>query len=48
MSALIIYHSIHHGNTEKIARAIAEVLKARLVKSDEADINTLSDYDLWA
>jgi len=46
MSTLIIYHSIHHGNTEKIAHAMADVLQAKLVKSDEVDLNSISHYDL--
>ena len=29
------YESIHHGNTEKVARAIAEVLGADLKKANE-------------
>ena len=35
MNALIIYTSIHHGSTEKIAQAIADVLNARIVKPSE-------------
>jgi len=46
MKTLIIYNSTHHGNTEKIAVAMNEVLNAELVKSDEVDITTLSKYDL--
>ena len=46
MKTLIICVSVHHGNTEKVARAMAETIHARLVKPDEADINTLSEYDL--
>ena len=33
MRTLIVYHSEHHGNTEKIARAIAPILDAELLKS---------------
>jgi flavodoxin len=33
MKALIIYISIHHKNTEKIAKVMAKILEARLVKS---------------
>lgn len=46
MPVLIIYHSIHYGNTEKIAQAMADVLKAKLVKSDEVDLDSISYYDL--
>ena len=37
---------MHHGNTEKVAKAIAEILDAELVKPHEVDITTLSKYDL--
>ena len=30
MKALVIYESVHHGNTKKIAEAIAAVLDAKL------------------
>jgi len=46
MKTLIIYQSIHHGNTEKIAKVIANVLQARLVKPQELDISTVAEYDL--
>jgi len=46
MKTLIICVSIHHGNTEKIAKAMAEVLNAKLVKPSEVNINELSKYDL--
>jgi len=46
MKTLIIYNSTHHGNTEKIAKVMAEILNAELVKPDEVDITTLSKYDL--
>jgi len=36
--ALIIYHSEHHGNTEKIAKVIADVLKAKTIPSDKVEI----------
>lgn len=44
--ALIIYVSIHHGNTEKIARAMAEVLNAKLVKPWEVGPKDVLKYDL--
>ena len=46
MKTLIIYISIHHSNTEKVAKVMAEVLNAKLVKLYEVDTTTLSKYDL--
>lgn len=46
MKRVIIYESVHHKNTEKIARVMAEVLKAELKKPGDVDINSLNDYDL--
>ena len=46
MKALIIYISIHHGNTKKIGKAMADVLGGELVRPGEVNINKLSEYDL--
>lgn len=46
MKTLIIYESVHHGNTEKIAKAMAEILKAHMVKAKDLNSNSLRDYDL--
>jgi len=46
MKTLIICISMHHGNTERIAKAMAEILDAKLVKSNEVHINDLLEYDL--
>jgi len=46
MKALIVYVSVHHGNTEKVARAMAKVLDAVLLQVREADANTLGQFDL--
>ena len=46
MKTLIIYISTHHGNTKKVAKAMAEVLNAELVKVYDVDITALSKYDL--
>jgi len=46
MKTLIIYISIHHRNTEKIAKAMAEVLEAKLVKPNEAYVKDLLECDL--
>lgn len=44
--ALVSYVSIHHGNTEKVAAAIAATLNAHLVPVNEADAGTIEQYDL--
>ncbi|HTX86542.1 MAG TPA: flavodoxin family protein [Candidatus Nanoarchaeia archaeon] len=46
MKTLIIYQSIHHGNTEKIAKKIGEILDADLKKPDEVKPEDLANYDL--
>ena len=46
MNALIVYDSTF-GNTERLARAIAERLgSARLLRAEEADARDLAGYDL--
>ncbi len=44
MKTLIINKSIHHGNTEKIARRMAEVLDADLIEPKE--LSDIGEYDL--
>ncbi|MEM3392008.1 MAG: flavodoxin family protein [Candidatus Bathyarchaeia archaeon] len=46
MKALIIYSSVHHKNTEKIAQAMAEVLNADLVETQNAKAEDILKYDL--
>jgi len=46
MKTLIIYASVHHKNTEKIAKIIAEELDAELVKAPLKDDIDVSKYDL--
>jgi flavodoxin len=46
VKTLIIFLSIHHGNTEKIARVMGKALKGELLKPREVDLNTLFEYDL--
>ena len=46
MKTAIVFVSIHHGNTEKIAREIANILEAKLLKAEEADPKSLSEFDL--
>jgi flavodoxin len=45
MKAIVIYTSIHHGNTKKVAEVIAKALKAKLVDLTKATPN-ISKYDL--
>ena len=50
-NAIIIYDSVY-GNTERVARALAQGLeksgtvKATLVRASEADVGRLSEYDI--
>jgi len=46
MKTLIIYMSVHHGNTEKIAQAIASELGADLIKATEAKAEIINNYDV--
>ena len=46
MKSLVIYISIHHNNTKKIARVMAETLSARLLRLQELEKNTIVEYDL--
>ncbi len=46
MSVLIIYKSYHRMNTEMVAKAMAEVLGAKLVKAGEVKPEDLAAYDL--
>ena len=43
MRVAIVCKSIHHGNTKKIADAMAKVLKAKVIEPEGA---SLDDYDL--
>ncbi len=45
MKTLIVYVSIHHQNTEKVAKVMAEVLGADLVPIGQAQPDTLTAYD---
>ena len=47
MRTVITYVSLRHGNTEKIAKAIANVLQAELLKPEEVTPDTLSRIDLF-
>lgn len=46
MKTLIIYKSIHHQNTKKVAETIAKVFRADLVEVDQIQVNSLPKYDL--
>lgn len=46
MKTLIIYTSVHHSNTEKIGKVIAESLNADMVKAENLNLDDLSGYDL--
>lgn len=46
MKVLIIYKSYHRKNTEMVAKAIADVMNATLVKVEDARIEDLANYDM--
>ena len=46
MKTLIVYASVHHQNTEKVAKVMAEELGADLVSIGQAQTETLTAYDL--
>ncbi len=48
MKTIIIYTSTHHGNTEKVGKAIGEVLNADLhsLEKENASSISLEGYDL--
>ncbi len=46
MKVLIIYQSVHHGNTKKVAEAMAGILGATLATPGDVDVNALGEYDL--
>lgn len=46
MKTLIIYESVHHGNTEKVAKAMAGEIGADLKTPVEVDVKDLDKYDL--
>jgi flavodoxin len=48
LKTIIIYTSTHHGNTEKVAKAIGEVLKADLhsLEKEKGSPINLAGYDL--
>lgn len=44
--ALLICASFHHNNTFAIAQAIGAELDAKVIKPNEFDVETISEYDL--
>ena len=46
MRALLIVSSYHHGNTLKVAQAIADRLQAQVISPEQVKRETLSSYDL--
>ena len=46
MKVLIIYISVHHGNTEKVAKAMPNTLDAALLQVKQANASMLEQYDL--
>ena len=46
MKTLIICISIHHGNTKKIAKVMADILSADILEPVDVDTNNLEEYDL--
>jgi flavodoxin len=46
MKTLIIYVSIHHGNTERVAKVMANVLGTDLLPVKQVDARMLEQYDL--
>jgi flavodoxin len=45
-NVLIICQSIHHGNTLKVAKVLAEQLKAEIKKPSEVKSTDIKKYDL--
>lgn len=46
METLIIYKSVFHGNTKKIAIAMSEVLNAKLLDVEDAEMKMIEEYDV--
>ncbi len=46
MKTAIIYKSIHHGNTKKIAEVMAKTLKADLFDLKDVNMDVIGKYDL--
>ena len=46
MKGIIIYKSVHHGNTLKVAEKMAEVLNAEIKEVEEANAEEIKNYDI--
>lgn len=46
MNTLIIYHSYHHRNTEKIARVIAQTINSEMVEASQNKKISVAGYDM--
>jgi flavodoxin len=46
MKTLIIYNSFHHHNTQKVAEAMGDALKADVLKYDAVDPDRIPEYHL--
>lgn len=46
METLVIFKSIHHGNTKEVARAIADELEADLREPKEVSVEEVREKDL--
>jgi flavodoxin len=46
MKTLILYHSYHHGNTERVAKAISKAFGVQPLKFIELGGVNLQDYDV--
>lgn len=46
MKTLIVYASVHNGNTEKVARAMAEAVHADIVEAKHVNVDKAHEYDL--
>ncbi len=46
MKTAVIYVSIHHGNTEKVAKEIANALKAKLFEARKVKPESLAAFDM--
>jgi flavodoxin len=46
MRTLILYTSVHHRNTERVAQTMADMIRADLMEGSRATADTLREYDL--
>jgi len=46
MKVLIIYHSEHHQNTEKIARTMATKIEAEFKEAKDVNTEDINDHDI--